>query len=82
MATDWATIRANYNARLLAISEELGNMNPDAAGGLPDYKGSGGTEHVAYRLSLMKEADWINAQLAKIPGDDGSGGTVVRIVRI
>lgn len=82
MATDWARIRANYEARLLAISEEIANLGPDKAGGLPDYKGSGGVEHQAYLKQLEASADWLRVQLAKIPGEGGQSGTSVRIINI
>jgi hypothetical protein len=52
-----ATARENIEARILAISIELADMNSQAVGGTADTNGGGGThvEHVEYRMSLVKE---------------------------
>ena len=82
MAIDWARIRECTEARLLAIAEELGDMGPNKAGGLPDYKGSGGAEHQAYKKGLLDEQDRLQRYLGKIPAANGQTGTSVRIIPI
>lgn len=77
--------RANLEARELAITDELAGMGPDKAGGLPNYRGSGGVDHVGYIESLQAQLKFIREELAIIGRtEDASGGgaTVSRFVDI
>lgn len=80
--SDLAEIVANLKSRRLEISRELAGMATDKAGGLPDYKGSGGVSHVAYRKSLYEELAEINKQLLLYGDGTAGGATVERIVDI
>lgn len=83
MALDYARVRANLEARILYISEELAAMNPSKAGGVPDYKGAGGVNHVDYKRELRRELKELREELAALPLDStGSGGTSERFVII
>ena len=61
-------------------------MSSTKAGGLPDYKGAGGVEHVRYRESLLKElrenmallASWGDPDLAS----GNNGGDAERYVDV
>jgi hypothetical protein len=64
-----ATNLDNLKTRRDAIYVELAALDSTKAGGLPDYSvPEQSVQHVSYRMSLYKELDLINTQLATAEG--------------
>lgn len=66
MAT--TTLLANLKARREEIGEELAALTNATIGGKPNSSGGATVDHVNWRLSLYKELEEIDRQIARYEG--------------